>query len=210
MRTLAASTMRCTYSGRHPLGLHQHPATNGDDRFDEHRPGLDHLSFGVLDRAEPKVWQTRLEELGVPHGEIVDAPYGSGLSFRDPDNIALGVLRATRIGQNEGPQAETDQLGPSRTSSAKSPMRCSGRACWPPRPQLGRRWLARGPGAWTCRSSIRPTAKMVTSGNPDEYGNQPDKARSVCRARRRRGAHGGPPAPGCLLLHGTSPPGPGS
>jgi glyoxylase I family protein len=27
------------------LGLHQHPATDGDDRFDEHRPGLDHLSF---------------------------------------------------------------------------------------------------------------------------------------------------------------------
>jgi len=23
------------------------------------------------------------------HGGIVDAPYGSGLSFRDPDNIAL-------------------------------------------------------------------------------------------------------------------------
>jgi len=28
-------------------------------------------------------------ELGVEHGGIVDAPYGSGLSFRDPDGIAL-------------------------------------------------------------------------------------------------------------------------
>ena len=74
------------------LGLHQHPATDGDDRFDEHRPGLDHLSFGVVDRAELKVWQARLEELGIPHGEIVDAHYGSGLSFRDPDNIALELF----------------------------------------------------------------------------------------------------------------------
>jgi hypothetical protein len=31
----------------------------------------------------------RLEELGVANGGIVDADYGSGLSCRDPDNIAL-------------------------------------------------------------------------------------------------------------------------
>jgi glyoxylase I family protein len=74
------------------LGLHQHPATDRDDRFDEHRPGLDHLSFGVVDRAELKAWQARLQELGIPHGEIVDAHYGSGLSFRDPDNIALELF----------------------------------------------------------------------------------------------------------------------
>jgi len=34
----------------------------------------------------------RLDELGVAHGEIVDAAYGSGLSFRDPDNIALELF----------------------------------------------------------------------------------------------------------------------
>ena len=28
----------------------------------------------------------------VPHGPIKDAPYGSGLSFRDPDNIALELF----------------------------------------------------------------------------------------------------------------------
>ena len=38
---------------------------------------------------ELEQWQARLEELGIPHGGVVDAPYGSGLSFRDPDNIAL-------------------------------------------------------------------------------------------------------------------------
>ena len=28
-------------------------------------------------------------ELGVKHGGIVDAHYGSGLSFRDPDGVTL-------------------------------------------------------------------------------------------------------------------------
>jgi hypothetical protein len=32
---------------------------------------------------------TRLGELGDQPGGIVAAPYGSGLSFRDPDGIAL-------------------------------------------------------------------------------------------------------------------------
>ena len=47
------------------------------------------------------MWQARLEELGITHGEIVDAHYGSGLSFRDPDNIALELFAPLRIGQNE-------------------------------------------------------------------------------------------------------------
>jgi glyoxylase I family protein len=34
-------------------------------------------------------WVTRLGELGIEHGGIVDAPHGSGPSFRDPDGIAL-------------------------------------------------------------------------------------------------------------------------
>ena len=29
----------------------------------------------------------RLDELGIEHGEIQDAHYGSGVSFRDPDGI---------------------------------------------------------------------------------------------------------------------------
>lgn len=35
------------------------------------------------------MWRSRFDELGIPHGGIVDAGYESGLSFRDPDNIAL-------------------------------------------------------------------------------------------------------------------------
>ena len=71
------------------LGLHQHatPAPDGD--FSEFRIGLDHVSLGVADRAELEKWARRLDELGIAHGGIKDATYGSGVSFRDPDGIAL-------------------------------------------------------------------------------------------------------------------------
>jgi catechol 2,3-dioxygenase-like lactoylglutathione lyase family enzyme len=71
------------------FGLHQHTTDPSDQPFSEHNIGLDHVGFGVADRAELERWQTRLDELGVPHGGIVDAHYGSGLSFRDPDGITL-------------------------------------------------------------------------------------------------------------------------
>jgi len=74
------------------LSLHQFPGSGGPDRFDEHRVGLDHLSFGVANRAELEAWQARLEALGIRHGGIIDAHYGSALSFRDPDNIALELF----------------------------------------------------------------------------------------------------------------------
>jgi glyoxylase I family protein len=70
------------------LGLHTHPQA-ATDSFDEHRTGLDHLAFSCRDRAELESWVTRLDGLGIEHGGIVDAHYGSGLSFRDPDGIAL-------------------------------------------------------------------------------------------------------------------------
>ena len=47
------------------------------------------MSFGCGDRDELEKWATRLDELGVTHGGIINAHYGSGLSFRDPDGIAL-------------------------------------------------------------------------------------------------------------------------
>ncbi len=65
-------------------------ATPGDvDTFSEFRPGLDHVAFTCADRAAIESWSGRLDDLGIAHGEIVDAWYGSGLAFRDPDNIAL-------------------------------------------------------------------------------------------------------------------------
>ncbi|MBV8788434.1 MAG: VOC family protein [Mycobacterium sp.] len=71
------------------FGIHQHDRGALDEDFSEHRVGLDHVGFGCASRAELEEWVTRLGELGIEHGGIVDAPYGSGLSFRDPDGIAL-------------------------------------------------------------------------------------------------------------------------
>jgi glyoxylase I family protein len=74
------------------FGLHGFPDLRTTEQFDERRPGLDHVSFGCADRDELEAWASRLDELGIAHGGIVDAGYGSGLSFRDPDNIALELF----------------------------------------------------------------------------------------------------------------------
>lgn len=74
------------------LGLHGFPDLVSADAFEDRRPGLDHVAFGVADRDELVRWVYRLGSFGVAHGGIVDATYGSGLSFRDPDNIALELF----------------------------------------------------------------------------------------------------------------------
>jgi glyoxylase I family protein len=72
------------------FGLHAFPGGVVEgDRFEERRLGLDHVAFQCADRGELEMWQQHLEDLDLPHGGIVDASYGSGVSFRDPDNIAL-------------------------------------------------------------------------------------------------------------------------
>jgi glyoxylase I family protein len=74
------------------LGLHGFPSLVSTERFNERRAGLDHIAFGCASRNDLVEWQARLDELGVPHGDIVDAGYGSGLAFRDLDNIALELF----------------------------------------------------------------------------------------------------------------------
>jgi glyoxylase I family protein len=71
------------------FGVHGFPQLESTEPFEERRPGLDHVAFGCANRAELEEWVLRLDELGIKHGGVVDAHYGSGLSFRDPDNIAL-------------------------------------------------------------------------------------------------------------------------
>ena len=71
------------------FGLHQHSTPAPAEAFSEFRIGLDHVSFGAADRAELEKWAARLDELGIEHGPIEDAHYGSDVSFRDPDGIAL-------------------------------------------------------------------------------------------------------------------------
>lgn len=65
--------------------------TPENDRFDEARIGLDHLSFQVEDRAALERAAAALDEHGVPHGEVtvLDAFGLIILAFRDPDNIQL-------------------------------------------------------------------------------------------------------------------------
>ena len=81
-------------NGHVGLGLGPPPGSGGgaDDRFDEHRVGLDHLSFGVANREGLETAARVLDERGVPRGEIKDLGESFGLyilAFRDPDNIQL-------------------------------------------------------------------------------------------------------------------------
>ena len=71
------------------IGLHQHGTPAPTEKFSEFRVGLDHVAFGCANRGELERWALRLDELGIKHGGIKDASYGSGVSFRDPDGIAL-------------------------------------------------------------------------------------------------------------------------
>ncbi len=71
------------------LGLHQHKTPAAAGTFTEHNVGLDHVAFGCANRGELEKWADRLDELGIAHGGIKDAAYGSGVSFRDPDNLPL-------------------------------------------------------------------------------------------------------------------------
>lgn len=67
-----------------------------NDRFSEHRVGLDHVSFNVGTMAELENALQVLEDMGVPHGEIKDLG-GLGISvlaFRDPDNIQVELTTA--------------------------------------------------------------------------------------------------------------------
>lgn len=63
-----------------------------DDRFNENRIGLDHVSFNVESRSELEDAVELFDSEGVSHGEIKDLGEGLGiyvLAFRDPDNIQL-------------------------------------------------------------------------------------------------------------------------
>ena len=70
------------------FGIHTHQEA-GHAAFDESSVGLDHLAFACTTRAELEAWTARLDELGIAHSVIDDQHYGSGVSFRDPDGIAL-------------------------------------------------------------------------------------------------------------------------
>ncbi|GAA2171905.1 VOC family protein [Agrococcus versicolor] len=70
------------------LGLTQHERTSADG-FSPFRPGLDHLGLGVASRDELVAWAEHLDAVGIDHDGVVDVDYGSALSLKDPDGIAL-------------------------------------------------------------------------------------------------------------------------
>ncbi|MDJ0393739.1 VOC family protein [Rhodococcus sp. G-MC3] len=70
------------------FGLHTHKGSAGEGPFDERRIGLDHIAFACT-QEELAEWPGTLDDLGIAHTGIKNAHYGSGISFRDPDNIAL-------------------------------------------------------------------------------------------------------------------------
>jgi catechol 2,3-dioxygenase-like lactoylglutathione lyase family enzyme len=65
--------------------------TPADDRFSEYRIGVDHLAFGVDDRATLEGLVARLqaadvETAGIETDPVLDKEY---VAFRDPDNVQL-------------------------------------------------------------------------------------------------------------------------
>jgi glyoxylase I family protein len=75
------------------IGLIQH-AEPLRGAFDARRVGLDHVGFHVPDRVDLDAWADHLTRQGVTHTGIVEAPYASVISFRDPDGIALELSAA--------------------------------------------------------------------------------------------------------------------
>ena len=82
-------------NGRTILALTEAPDATQmipNDRFNENRVGLDHLSFNVSNHNKLKEAMRHFDQKDVPHGEIKDLGPGLGiyvLAFRDPDNIQL-------------------------------------------------------------------------------------------------------------------------
>ena len=93
-RTLAPSGTSSISSGTRCSGCTASPTWSAQSPSTSAGPGLDHIAFGFASRDELAEWAVRLDDLGVARSDIVDASYGSGLSFRDPDNIALELFAA--------------------------------------------------------------------------------------------------------------------
>lgn len=80
------------------IGLMKYDVSD-DDKFDERRIGLDHLSFEVGDRDELASWVTHLDAKGVKHSGIRETDFGQLVAVRDPDNIQLEFFVHPRVDQ---------------------------------------------------------------------------------------------------------------
>ena len=73
------------------IEFQQHDANEGEG-FDPARTGFDHMGFKVDDVAALDEWQAHFEALGVTHTPVVHMPYGSVLTFKDPDGIQFEMF----------------------------------------------------------------------------------------------------------------------
>lgn len=64
----------------------------GGDNPNETRTGLDHVSFGVAQRADLDTWAEHFKKLSVSQSPINDQEGYAVLVFRDPDNIQLELI----------------------------------------------------------------------------------------------------------------------
>jgi glyoxylase I family protein len=75
------------------IGLDHHP-TNGGERFDPTRTGLDHLCFQVADLDALSAWAAHLDRLDVPNSGVYameGTPFRL-LTFSDPDGVQLELI----------------------------------------------------------------------------------------------------------------------
>ncbi|MGH3731797.1 MAG: VOC family protein [Acidimicrobiales bacterium] len=71
------------------IGVTEYDAAPATSSFSHTNLGLDHVSLACASEAEVGQWFEKLETLGFSHGPLEDAPYGSTVTARDPDNIPL-------------------------------------------------------------------------------------------------------------------------
>jgi catechol 2,3-dioxygenase-like lactoylglutathione lyase family enzyme len=71
------------------------PGTPADDRFTEHRIGLDHVAIGVPVGEVPRL-AALLDEAGVPNSGVKADVLGPAMiTFRDPDNFQWEFFEET-------------------------------------------------------------------------------------------------------------------
>ncbi|TFD84031.1 VOC family protein [Cryobacterium lactosi] len=70
------------------IGLTEHTPTT-TERFTPFRPGMDHLGFAVENIEELQRWAEYLTGAAIDHCGLIEADYGTALSFKDPDGVAL-------------------------------------------------------------------------------------------------------------------------
>lgn len=70
------------------IGLTQHERdVNGS--FDPFTPGLDHIGFAVDGLDQLREWAAHVHAAGFENSGLVEADYGTALSVKDPDGVAL-------------------------------------------------------------------------------------------------------------------------